>query len=317
MTVRGDLEAFTWPDHRGHSVEFLSGANAGVYPILEILDPVYLTNIEEPPENPNDGGSFVLGIELDANDSGKFLYIGGENAGVQQIVGINLSLLGPITWTFDAASIVTLELRRGPNTVKAKGEIRLKNLSDDSVIARIRAGETSYGRPSVTAEAATWTSKALQAGKFKSNVVRLDAAGGVPAKPLGFDEEEDVPWRIVPTFPVDAGIPFELVDAGSVAAATLTTRQDINALFGLTTGELMAVGRTTVLSAQTLDEKERIELAAGGSPVPPRDLTHYAFWLFDDFGFIRELARDTLTVAGVISDQDSFFRDETGAHIIP
>ena len=41
-------DAFRWPDHLGHSVEILSGANAGVFPILSIVDPVTEANVAAP-----------------------------------------------------------------------------------------------------------------------------------------------------------------------------------------------------------------------------------------------------------------------------
>lgn len=47
LVVRDMPDAFRWPDHLGHSVEILSGPNAGVFPILNIIDPETGANIAD------------------------------------------------------------------------------------------------------------------------------------------------------------------------------------------------------------------------------------------------------------------------------
>lgn len=129
----------------------------------------------------------------------------------------------------------------------------------------------------------------------------------------GFVKSEEEDWRMIPKFPTDAGpVEFELVDAGSESAGVLTFREDLGTEFGMSSGELVAIGRTTVLSAQALDEPATVTEI---SPGPPRVLTRHAFWLFDDVGFARRVI-DKLTVAGVISDFDSLVRDDAGPHLI-
>lgn len=129
----------------------------------------------------------------------------------------------------------------------------------------------------------------------------------------GFETATESQWRMVPLFSQDFGpVHFELVDTGSEAAGVLTFRESLTTEFGLATGELVAVSRTTVLSAQAEDALTTISET---SPGPPRVLSHHAFWLFDDWGYARRVL-DALTVAGVIPDFDSLFRDDAGLHIL-
>lgn len=122
----------------------------------------------------------------------------------------------------------------------------------------------------------------------------------------------DATWRIVPQFVTDAGpVTAELADAGSSAAAVLTFRQDLSA-FGLAIGDVLNVHRSTVLSAQALDELDSVDFVAAGTPPT---YSRYAFWLYDPFGWLRTLI-DSLTAAGYIPDFDRLYADAAGNHIL-
>jgi hypothetical protein len=113
-------------------------------------------------------------------------------------------------------------------------------------------------------------------------------------------------WHIEPVFAVDVGpVPYEIVDAGTVAGAVLTLRQALpySAPF------VVSASYSTVLSAQLLD--------GGDSNVeaPPGTFTFHPFYLADDFGFIRDVLK-LCTVAGVIPDFDHLFRDDAGPHLL-
>jgi hypothetical protein len=151
----------------------------------------------------------------------------------------------------------------------------------------------------------TWTSAAAIQLVQRSNAVLLDTAGGSPARPSGFtltDEEAD--WRLIPNFATDAGpVPYALVDAGTQAGAALTMRQN----FPFGTGTVVAIQRTSVLSAQVLDDKdENIQVT------PERDF--HPFYLADRWGFVRDVIK-RLTDAGILPDYDHLSRDAAGPHV--
>ena len=211
IEIRHIEDAFSWPDHRGHAVEILTGANAGIYPILEIIDPGTESNVEDP-------------IPLTAADSTN--WVGAS--------GVQLTL--------------------------------------------------------------------------KSRMAKLDAAGGVPARPNGFaPEDADAEWRIIPTFGADAGpVAYEIVDTGEiVSGGDLELRTDS----GYPAGTVVAVGRSQVLTAEVLDAE------VSNSLVSPGVYENYPLYLYDAFGYVRRVV-DLLTAAGVIAKFEAFVRDEAGPHIL-
>lgn len=127
----------------------------------------------------------------------------------------------------------------------------------------------------------------------------------------GFDTSDSDQWRLIPTFEPADEATVELTDAGSIAGAVLTFRQDL-ADHGIASGEVVAVERSLVLSAQVIAPGESNDIFSS----PPPEYTYYPFYLFDGFGYARTVL-DFLTAAGVIPDFDHFFRDDAGPHIIP
>lgn len=140
----------------------------------------------------------------------------------------------------------------------------------------------------------------------KTNIVEVS---NPPAG--GFNTSIADRWRLVPTFEPAGESTVELVDAGSIAGANMTFRQDL-ADHGIASGEVIAVERSLVLSAQVISPNDANDIFGS----PPPDFDYYPFYLFDGFGFARTVV-DFLTAAGVIPDFDRFFRDATGPHIIP
>jgi hypothetical protein len=353
FTGRDNENAFTWPDARGHSVQILTGPNAGIYPISKIIDPVTGRDVQEPPTNLNGNPKWLRAISTDPTDGtygviavpfpippgflqplNPAIRVWGKVGGVYVfdnftlIPGFGLLSISP---TFDAASIVAIECVDVVNLGAGDGVggNRMPTFRGDVIVfegpentavtdpnnrtevIRLPAGQRSYGGRELTRlHAAGWTSSNAQQLIQRSHIVVLDTAAGVPARPNGFaftDVEAD--WRIVPNFPVDPSVKGEIVDAGTVAGATLTLRNNLPIT---PVGEypIMAAARSLVLSAQLLDEKESNTLLS-----LPSNYSHYPFYLADNFGFVRTVV-DLVTAAGVIPDFDRLFRDASGPHLI-
>lgn len=153
-------------------------------------------------------------------------------------------------------------------------------------------------------------------GDFEAATPELNTPGEIPivAHTHIIETTVDLPdsssdaefdWHLVPNFATDANVAYELVNAGTLAGMTLTLRQalPISAPF------IIDVGYSTVLSAQVLDESDdNIESPSGVFSFHP-------FYLFDNFGFIRDVLQ-LVTAAGVLVDVDSLFRDAAGFHIL-
>lgn len=106
--------------------------------------------------------------------------------------------------------------------------------------------------------------------------------------------------HLIPAFPTDSTVPYEIAPAGAYTGAALTLRSAIPV--GYPT--LLAVAYSTVLSAQALDSADSNEPVGAFHP----------FYLWDAFGFIRDVLSG-LVVAGVVLDLDHFVRDSTGPHV--
>lgn len=316
LSVRDDPEVFVWPDHRGHSVEILDGPNAGVYPILAIVDPVTGRSVEEPVltasaagagalqiiSTDDSDGSFVVGV---GQPKGPRVRVAGLVGGVATVVTLDLVPGAPtvIGTNFDAGTVLSMDLVQtssGGESSEAtfSGTIRLQNVAAGTTVLDIAPGRTSFGRPRTVAAAATWLSAELQATKIRSNIVLLDTPGFTIT-------DAECSWRIVPVFPADAAVSYELVDAGTDAAGTLTLREA--APFPV--GTVMDVHVSTVLSAYVYEERQENELT------PPSTYSMHPFYLYDGFGFVRGVL-DILTVAGVIPDFDNLVVDASGYHIL-
>lgn len=219
--VRDTQEAFVWPDHRGHSVEILTGPHAGgVYPISEILDPVSFANVED---------------------------------------------AIPAT----AAHSVDDDIPNHP------------------------------GGPT------WWDSSSEILYKVYSNAVLLDTTGGVPTLPSGFTvDQAEVQWRLVPTFPTDPNIEFDLIDSGSQATINQPTLRSAT----MAASDLMEVVRSRVLTGQIHDR-------SNVNTTTPAPYSSYPFYLNDSFGGSRTVM-DNLLAAAIIPKFDEFFVDESGPHIL-
>lgn len=127
---------------------------------------------------------------------------------------------------------------------------------------------------------------------------------GASALFSGFDE--DASWRLLPTFPATAAT-AELVDAGSVAGAVLTFRQNLN-VHGLATGEVILVKRSRVLSGYLSDMTDDNEF-------DDPDYAFYPFYLYDGLGSAADIM-DLLLAAGVLPGFEKLVRDSAGLHIL-
>lgn len=335
--VRDDPAAFIWPRVRGHSVEILTGDNAGTYPIAAVLDPVpqeepvRLLDVEQPPTAANGDGWFRIVVnsldplegtyQLTDFATGPRIRIWGLVSG--EYIGTVVDIL-PLTGTlidsptYDNGSIVAIEtVILGPSdatfphdVIVYEGPAESTVTTDRTEIIRLPGGMRSYGRPNIVAASGDWSSPELVAVEYPSNAVLLDTAGGSPSRPDGFDATtEEAEWRIVPSFPTDAGpMIAEIVDTGTQSDEDLTLRAPIPIT---PSGEypLMTCARSMVLSAQIGDE-QRTNISSS-----PGVYSDYPFYLADAFGFIRPVL-GALVAAGITPDFYRLFRDSTGAHLI-
>lgn len=118
-----------------------------------------------------------------------------------------------------------------------------------------------------------------------SNVVTVAASPG-------FVTETEIPWKLLPNFSVESPIAWELSDAGTLAASTLTLRA--NPAIDLPVGYevIVEVVYSTVLSAEMLASTE---ISNDGDDYYPLYLPS------DPLGAFRAFV-DNLTVAGVIPE---------------
>lgn len=140
----------------------------------------------------------------------------------------------------------------------------------------------------------------------RTNVINVvNNVGAVPAW-VGVDQE--AAWRIVLRPSADAGpLDYELIDASTHAASNFTLRQNPS-LYGVTSGEVVEVSRSTVLSAQLSDPDSSTIYSGLNS------YNQYPFWLATDIGVAQDLL-PLLTAAGVIPDFESLSVDDAGYHL--
>lgn len=131
-----------------------------------------------------------------------------------------------------------------------------------------------------------------------SNAVRLAGLAGAVG-------ESDVQWRLVPNFPA-SGVTAEVVGEGAEAGGVLT----LPAPLPFPAGTLMRVYSSRVPSGYLHDPTEGNNLLTA----TPLAYSLYPAYLYDPFGYVRDVV-DILTVAGVIPDFESFFRDAAGPHV--
>lgn len=320
LEVRGDKEAFVWPDHRGHAVQIIDGVNAHTCPILAIIDPVTRRDFEEPTFVPNDtGASAIRVLSTDPTDNAfppflsPVVRIAGTVGGVPTTEDVSIVGGGTSSLTnWDAGSVKSVELVQqrlsfvyGPPTMK--GLLKLINKSNTSTILSIAPGETHFGKPGTVADSANWTSVAGQRIKHTSNIVLLDTSG-LPGGVFALTDTE-CKWKLIPNFPVDASITYDLIDAGTDAAGALTFRSALP--FGA--GTVMMVHASKVLSAYLFHEGDPNLLLSGTGPSAVYQL--YPFYLYDGFGYVRTIM-EIVRAAGIKADFDHLVSDASGRHVL-
>lgn len=316
LVVRGNPEAFVWPDHRGHSVQIIDGVNAGTYPILAIINPATMRDVEEPPLASNHAGANATKILSTiaaegtgfSTSSGPSIRVAGTVGGVATVVtyALNPNTGTDLATNWDVGSIKSMDLIPLENSSNRgqpvfKGILRLINVSDGSVIAEIPPGETHFGKPLTVVDAANWTDISKQRIKARSNIVLLNTSG------FTLDGVE-CNWRIVPNFPADSAVTYELIDAGTDAGGNLTLR----AALPFDAGTVMAIHASKVLSAYLYHEKDLNVVSSVG---PPAAYKAHPFYLYDGFGYIRQVL-DTVRAAGIFPDFDRLIVDNAGEHIV-
>lgn len=113
-----------------------------------------------------------------------------------------------------------------------------------------------------------------------------------------FASEAEIDWKLKPVFVTEAGLEWELSDAGGFAAATATMRQTLP----LTTGSVARVFdvlATHLPTAQILPLSEAMNFLVSEGPPPTFD--YYPFYLTVPWGYIQSYV-DDITVAGVIAE---------------
>lgn len=132
-----------------------------------------------------------------------------------------------------------------------------------------------------------------------TNALRVSSAFPDPS------DDTVINWRIVPAFPADAAVTGVLHGASTLAADTITLRQALpyNA-------PVVQVTYTVVDSAQLLPQD------AVNPLISPGVYTYYPFYLWDAWGYLRDIIADFLLVAGVEPDFSSLVVNDTGYHIL-
>ncbi len=338
LKVRNREDAFIWPRHMGHSVEILDGANAGTYPIVGIVDPVTGKRFEDPVLNSNNGGASALALRsTDPTDGtiftgtdGPTIKVVGQVSGAQTSATytLNPDQAQVLSTDWDAGTIEGMELvpfiLSGVSSTRTfRGDIVLYNVSDDSEILRIPAGEISAGKSVMTSlktvDGAFYDATgALLPGavnsvmnppiEHMSDTVLLDTSA--LATGVFTVESGEVRWRIIPNFPA-ADASFDVVDVVlETAVADTYAQRDTKAWPGGYSNELVSIYRTKVLSGQMHDTKYPNDV----NDFATQDYDLYPFYLHDEFGAARGVV-DDLVAAGVTPDFDSGFIDSTGFHI--
>lgn len=122
--------------------------------------------------------------------------------------------------------------------------------------------------------------------RIKSNVVTV--SGGA------FVTEADLNIQLEPNFETEAGLDWELSDAGSFTGTAITLR---DALWAASL--VMEIRFTDVLSAQIMRVSELLNSLISAGPPPTYE--YYPFYLCDPLGILRAYL-DQITAAGVIPE---------------
>jgi hypothetical protein len=122
----------------------------------------------------------------------------------------------------------------------------------------------------------------------------------------------DAQWQLLPTsLASDGNIQFEVTAQGSLALPTVTLPQTfVIPLYSTGDGPLMEAHYTELLSAQVIDED-----AINTTNASP-GYAYYPFYLADEFGWLREILEDVITVAGVHVNLSDLYYDDAGPHIL-
>jgi hypothetical protein len=158
---------------------------------------------------------------------------------------------------------------------------------------------------SVVSEAAEWVSAEAIQIRVQSWAVLLDTAGGSPSLPDGFTvSDTECTYRIVPTFPNDLDVDYEIAGASTL---------DVNDLLSFRqtlpfNNKVVVVATSRIPSAYLLHERERNTL------VSPGVYTLNPFYLYDAFGVVRRVL-ERVKAGGIKLDFDSLSQDAAGPHL--
>lgn len=157
------------------------------------------------------------------------------------------------------------------------------------------------GVPETVADSVNWTSKDLIQRRIYSYIIEVNTGAD------DFDDTSvECSWRLVPNFATsDSGIEYEIVDASTDTAGTLTLRQAMP----FAAGTVVSVYASKVLSAYLFHEREFNELT------PPDTYKMYPFYFWDAFGYVKTIM-EIVKAAGIHLDFINLFRDEAGLHIL-
>lgn len=233
------------------------------------------------------------GSVLAAGDVGKQLRISGGTVAS----GINngtwlidsyvspgvVELIGP---TREDAAVVST----GPDTVTVEDEEAFTypdDIGKTIVISGSALGNDGSYTITALIEAGTGTDYSTYDTPITGAKTNIARVSGAPP----FTPEPDLEYRLDPAFQTEAGLDWELSDAGSFAGNTLTLRQGL-----WVNGLVMEIHYSNVYSAQLLADAD-VENTVGVGPT----YDYWPFYLADPFGLVQAYM-DDLTAAGVIPE---------------
>jgi hypothetical protein len=173
----------------------------------------------------------------------------------------------------DIGKSVVISGATAPSNNGARTIIRLLDPDDD----------TDYSAPGVAPDLDAFDTR------HPTKTDKAIVSGGSP-----YITEAGLNWVLNPIFADETPLDWEVADVGSVSGTTITLAQALPITSPL---PVVSVTFSKVLSAQLLENilTANTLVSAG----PPREYTHYPFYLADPLGFVRTYL-ELLTAAGVI-----------------
>lgn len=194
-----------------------------------------------------------------------------------------VELIGP---TREDAAVVST----GPDTVTVEDEEAFTypdDIGKTIVISGSALGNDGSYTITALIEAGTGTDYSTYDTPITGAKTNIAQVSGAPP----FTPEPDLEYRLDPAFQTEAGLDWELSDAGSFAGNTLTLRQGLWA-----NGLVMEIHYSNVYSAQLLADED-VRNTVGTGPT----YEYWPFYLADPFGLVQAYM-DDLTAAGVIPE---------------